>query len=218
MPATVAQGVWYILIVTRRTTRHFVAQIHQRQIFGNWREGFALDLHTLSSIFVGHDEFGRPRFESTRSEIGELLYRLKYNRDQSMVDEIAESAAGFVRAWQPGIDVIAAVPPSTIRAAQPVYLLAAALGQKLGLPVLHCLTTTRDPAPLKNVHDLDERMRLLAGLYAVDAAATSGKRILLFDDLYRSGATMNAITTTLYGQGRAADVFVLTITRTRSHR
>ena len=41
---------------------------------------------------------------------------------------------------------------------------------------------------------------------------------LLFDDLYRSGATMNEITTTLYDQGSAADVFVLTITRTRSNQ
>jgi len=40
----------------------------------------------------------------------------------------------------------------------------------------------------------------------------------LFDDLYRSGATMDAITTALYEQGKAADVFALTITRTRSFR
>jgi len=195
-----------------------VAQIHQRQILGKWRQGYALDLHTLTSIFVGHDEFGHPRFESTRSEIGELLYRLKYNHDQSVTDEIAEAAANFVKGWQPNLDVIVPVPPSTIRSVQPVHVLASALGQKLGIPVAHCVTTTRDPSPLKNVNDLDERMRLLTGLYAVDASATTGKSILLFDDLYRSGATMNEITTTLYDQGRASDVFALTITRTRSVR
>ena len=195
-----------------------MVQIQQRQILGKWRQGFALDLHTLASIFLGHDEFGHPRFESTRSEIGELLYRLKYNHDQSVVDEIAETAATFVRAWQPHLDVIVPVPPSTMRSIQPVHVLASALGQKLGIPVAHCLTTTRDPSPLKNVNDLDERMRLLAGLYAVDASATTGKRILLFDDLYRSGATMNEITGALYDQGHAADVFVLTNTRTRSVR
>jgi competence protein ComFC len=158
------------------------------------------------------------RFESTRSEIGELLYRLKYSHDQSVITEIAEAAANFVKGWQPNLDIIVPVPPSTTRSIQPVYVLASALGQELGIPVAPCLTATRDPSPLKNVNDLDERMRLLAGLYAVDASATTGKRILLFDDLYRSGATMNEITTAIYDQGHAADVFALTITRTRSVR
>ncbi len=45
-----------------------------------------------------------------------------------------------------------------------------------------------------------------------------GKGVLLFDDLFRSGATMNAITAALYDEGGAGNVFALTITRTRSHR
>ncbi|HEY1930424.1 MAG TPA: hypothetical protein VGG99_00280 [Acetobacteraceae bacterium] len=134
------------------------------------------------------------------------------------MDELAEAAARFVAAWQPRFDVIVPVPPSTPRSVQPVHLLASAVGHRLGITVAHYLTTTRDSSPLKNINDLDERIRLLAGLYAVDPSVTTGKRILLFDDLYRSGATMNEITTALYDQGRAADVFVLTITRTRSVR
>jgi len=42
--------------------------------------------------------------------------------------------------------------------------------------------------------------------------------VLLFDDLYRSGATMNAIAAALLDEGGAADVFALAITRTRSKR
>lgn len=42
--------------------------------------------------------------------------------------------------------------------------------------------------------------------------------MLLFDDLYRSGATMNEITALPYDQGKAAEVYALTITRTRSNR
>jgi competence protein ComFC len=196
----------------------FVVQIRPRQILGRWRQGFALDLHTLSSSFVGHDEFGHPKFESTRSEVGELLYRLKYSQERSVIDEITDAAASFVKGWQSSLDIIVPVPPSTKRSMQPVNVLADSLAQKLGIPVAHCLTITRDPSPLKNVNDLDERMRLLAGLYSVDASATTGKRILLFDDLYRSGATMNEITIALYDQGHAADVVALAVTRTRSIR
>jgi predicted amidophosphoribosyltransferase len=195
-----------------------MADFRRRLIIGKWRGGLALDLQTLSSIFVGHDEFGHPRFETTRSEIGELLYKLKYSGDQSVVSEIADAAATLVKEWQPTVEVIVPVPASTRRSVQPVIVLANALGQRLGVPVNDCIATTRDPSPVKNVGDLDERMRLLTGLYSVNAGAVSGKKVLLFDDLYRSGATMNEIATTLYDQGQAADIFALTITRPRSIR
>lgn len=47
--------------------------------------------------------------------------------------------------------------------------------------------------------------------------ATARKRVLLFDDLYRSGSTLNAITDVLLQAGQATSVSVLTLTRTRSH-
>ncbi len=104
------------------------------------------------------------------------------------------------------------------RAVQPVILLAKGIGDALGLPVAECLSTTRPPTQLKGVIDRDKRKELLAGLYAVDAKHTEGKGILLFDDLFRSGATMNAITELLMGEGKAASVRALTITRTRSNQ
>jgi predicted amidophosphoribosyltransferase len=63
-----------------------------------------------------------------------------------------------------------------------------------------------------------ERWRLLEDLHEVDQVKLDGKRVLLFDDLFRSGATMNAITGSLYDQGRASDEYALTLTRTRSHQ
>lgn len=73
------------------------------------------------------------------------------------------------------------------------------------------------PLPeLKDVYEYDARVKLLLTAHAVDRAATVEQRILLFDDLFRSGATMNAITTALYEDGQAGEVFALTITRTRS--
>lgn len=42
--------------------------------------------------------------------------------------------------------------------------------------------------------------------------------VLLFDDLYRSGVTMNAVSSLLYEKGGVAHVSALTITRTRSNQ
>jgi competence protein ComFC len=46
----------------------------------------------------------------------------------------------------------------------------------------------------------------------------AGRKVLLFDDLYRSGATMSSIAAALHDQGGSGDVFALTVTRTRSRR
>lgn len=191
---------------------------HPRKILGRWSTGYALDLHTTGSIYIGDDEFGHPQFETTRTPIGELLYRLKYRHDEEAVGEMVEAAETLIRKWNAQCDVIVPVPPSATRNFQPVFVLAAAIGKQLGVPVKHAVTKVRDVPQLKNIYDLDERLKLLEGLYAVDAAQTRGKRVLLFDDLYRSGATMNAITTVLYQDGGAADVKALTITRTRSNQ
>lgn len=191
--------------------------VHPKKISGRWRDGFALDDHTISSEYVGDDEFGRPQFDTKRSDIGELLYRLKYRSDMSTVPSIVDAVASFLNSWNPGVGLIVPVPPSRTRASQPVLVVADALAQQLGLPCAStCVTRVRDVPELKNVYDYDERTRLLTDTHSVDKAELQGRKILLFDDLYRSGATMNAISAALYDQGGATDVFALTITKTRS--
>ena len=195
-----------------------MASFVRRKILGQWKEGFALDLHTLNSTFIGHDEFGHPRFETQRSEIGELLYKLKNKGDQTTIPEIVEAVESLMQAWSPSVDILVPVPPSTHRAVQPVLAMAEAISQRLRIPLVRCVRRTRDVPQLKNTFDLDERAKHLENLHAIDDAATRGKAILLFDDLYRSGATMNVITNELYEAGRASNVVALAITRTRSRR
>jgi predicted amidophosphoribosyltransferase len=188
------------------------------KIPGRWREGFVLDYHTVGSTYVGDDEYGHPIFDTKRTEVGELIYRLKYRSDTSVVDELVRITAEFVASWNPGADIIIPVPASrSDRPQQPVLVLAEGLSMRLGIPVKNdCVTRVKDLPELKNVYDYDARLHLLAEAYAVEASVIAKKKVLLFDDLYRSGATMNAITAALYDQGQAADVFALAITRTRS--
>jgi predicted amidophosphoribosyltransferase len=174
-------------------------------------------LQTLSSTPIGYNEFGHMQFDTKRSEIGELLYRLKYRSDQSVVQEIVDSVAQVIQP-SANIDAIVPVPSSRPRAVQPVPILAAAIGQRLNIPVADCVKRTKELPQLKDIYDLDERAKLLEGAHTIDKAAVEGKKVLLFDDLYRSGATMNAITTLFYEQGGARDVVALTITRTRSNQ
>ncbi len=195
-----------------------MAAINPQVIVGNWESGVALDVHTISSTHNGFDQFGNDVFVTVRSELGELLYRLKYRVDQTAVAEIVAAAAQFLKPHRAKFDLIVPVPPSTPRVVQPVIVLANGIGAALAAPVVQCITTTRPTTQLKEVTDPQERQKLLEGLHAVDPVHTQGKNILLFDDLFRSGATMRAITDVLLQQGKTASVRVLTITKTRSNQ
>ena len=44
------------------------------------------------------------------------------------------------------------------------------------------------------------------------------KKVLIIDDLYRSGTTLNEISKVLYEQAYVNNVYVVTLTHTRSNR
>lgn len=192
--------------------------LHPQRIEGKWKFGVALDFHTTSSTAVGNNEYGHMQFDTVRPEIAELLYQLKYRGNQEIVPQIVAAVAKFLSPHRTKFDLMVPVPPSSVRVIQPVIILARGIGAAVDLPVVECIATTRTTAQLKGVTDPEKRRELVDGLYAVDAGQTVGKRVLLFDDLFRSGTTMNAVTGVLLSQGQAATVSALTITKTRSNQ
>jgi len=178
-------------------------------------EGYALDIQVVSSNFIGYDEFGHPRFDTTRSEIGEHLYKLKYGNESASIDPIVETIAQFVRSWKIQIDLIIPVPPSNLkRTSQPLLELARALGAKMGIPLCEdCLVKVKGTAQLKNIQDYQARVKLLENAFTVATEQTRGKNVLVFDDLYQSGATLHEIARILSGVGLVSNVYVLAVTR-----
>ena len=69
--------------------------MHPMRVPGSWREGYVLDYHTKSSEFLGYDEYGHPRFETIRTEVGELLYRLKYRGRKDALAELVAGSGGL---------------------------------------------------------------------------------------------------------------------------
>jgi len=99
--------------------------ISPKQIKGNWTAGYALDIHTLSSEFIGHNEYGHPQFDTKYSDMGQLLNRLKYKSDKSVLGMIVEVAGEFLNSKNWPVDLIVPVPPSrSVRAFQPVIAVA----------------------------------------------------------------------------------------------
>lgn len=89
----------------------------------------------------------------------------------------------------------------------------------LGIDVsIYCAIKVKETSELKRIFDFEQRMRILADVFEVRDPVVAGRTVLLFDDLYRSGATLNAVTRVLLEQGKARDVYALTLTITRRMR
>ena len=88
-----------------------MTEINPKRIAGSWTEGFALDFHTLSSEYIGDDEYGHPQFDTKRSEIGELLYKLKYREDKSVLGDLVTTVSQFIKSTNWPVDLIVSVPP-----------------------------------------------------------------------------------------------------------
>ena len=179
----------------------------------------SLDVHTTSSEFLGYDQNGHAQFDTTRSPLGELLYQLKY-RGKPTASQVASVMADFFDGKPNAlsrIDLIVPMPASTARAVQPVAEVAKALAKKLNKQfVADALKKTRETPGLKGIQDAEERRELLDGAFEAARTLVMGKGVLLVDDLYRSGATANAVTLALIAAG-ASRVYFLAATRTRSH-
>ena len=104
---------------------------------------------------------------------------------------------------------------------QPVDAIATALGVQRGVHVLvGYLEKESSDTELKSVADPEQRVKLLKGVIRIagEDGKLLGKTVLLVDDLFRSGATLNACCRILKEKAGVASVSVLTMTKTRSNR
>ena len=98
-------------------------------------------------------------------------------------------------------------------------MIVSAIGQQLGIPfATEAILSTKALPELKGVDDYTTRLDLLRDAYRVDPTRTANASVLLIDDLFRSGASLNSAANVLADTGGVVDLCALTITRTRSNR
>jgi ComF family protein len=98
------------------------------------------------------------------------------------------------------------------RGFNPAYLLAREIGRLSGIPSRHALRKIRPTAPQSTLSGAARRRNVRGAFRVKDAATIAGKRILLVDDVYTTGATANACAKVLKDSG-AHYVAVLALAR-----
>lgn len=193
-------------------------EVRVRKIEGGWDLGYVLHKHTLSSVHLGVDERGHNRFDTTRSEPGEALYQLKYKSDWSKVDPLAKQIKETLLPLFGQIGLIIPMPASTVRLKQPVNELAYALGKLAGTPVFDSMIV-KAPAPagspaLKDLHSREDKDAALAGRFTINEMITNEGpfNALLLDDLFDTGATMDAVCQALRTYKKINRIYVAAIT------
>lgn len=185
-----------------------------QQINGNWDDGYVLSKHTISSTYRCDDENGRPQFDTVRSKLGEALYQLKYRNDWKQVAPLAAELAAHIWPLFDRIDLIVPMPASTQRNRQPVRELALALAALVNAKASDTLLTKAPTTQLKNVATKEEKAAILAGQFTVADVipGNAGHNVLLLDDLFHTGASMEAACTALRGYPKIGRIYVAAVT------
>ncbi len=194
-----------------------MVKIDPRKIAGPWVEAFTLDRHVESSVPVGTTPRGYTAFDTKRTDLGELVYQLKYGAKKGVLEGIIAAAEEFVRGrWRLHFDYVVPAPPSIIRKTQPVVEIARGLADRLGIVTCeNAVTKVKSTSQMKNVKDWAERKKLLEEAIQKGSGDVEGKHILLVDDLMESGSTLRRVADVLLNDGGAASIHALVLTRTK---
>lgn len=193
-------------------------QVQLKQLNGCWNLGYALHKHTLSSVYLGDDIYGHPQFDTTRSEPGEALFKLKYRSDWSQVGLIAGQIQTSLLPLFQNVGLIIPMPASTVRVRQPVNEIANELGRLTNIPVFDTIVVKADPPEgspqLKNMNTRAEKDAALQGRFSINPSITNegSWNALLLDDLFDTGATMDAVCQALRAYPKIDQIYTAAVT------
>lgn len=185
------------------------------RIKGPWDQGWVLDKHMLKSKYLGDGPSGRPQFDSVRTEVGEATFLLKYRNQWDRAPLLAKALAETVCPKLGTIGFIAPMPASNQRARQPVNEVATALGRILKVPAIpDLLVKTPNGKSLKDLTTKEEKLAALEGtIHVNDTIRKAGRwNVLLIDDLYDSGASMEVAAVALREYSKVNKVYVAALT------
>ncbi|MDD3797263.1 MAG: ComF family protein, partial [Lachnospiraceae bacterium] len=144
------------------------------------------------------------------------IHRMKFQNRREYLDfyaeEMVRESRRYLLAWKP--DVLIPIPmyrrKEKARGYNQSRLLAEKIGRLTGIEVdCKSVIRCRETLPQKEL-TAQERKKNLKGAFQITAPEQIKKRILLIDDIYTTGATVDAVSSLLKKHG-AGPVYFLTI-------
>ena len=184
------------------------------------------DDHTCGVCLERSPQFTRahswacyPREEATEHPLRQVIQKFKYGRKVALGKPLgrlmARGCEEFLRACNAQTIIPVPLHPKRLRwrGFNQSVLLARQIGCAYKLP-LDCFTLYRkiDTPPQTRLPEEDRRKNIRGAFALNGETALDGKRLLLVDDVYTSGATVNECSRVLK-RGGAREVFVLTLAR-----
>lgn len=188
------------------------------KIHGSWTEGYAMDIHVISSEFLGYNEYDHAEFNTIRSDIGNLVYQLKYQNKKNKVNDIIKLIDPFLKQWTviKDIDFVIPIPPTKKnRIFQPVFEISDEIAKHINKPIIFDLLEKINSEQLKNLNP-EEKNNAISGSIVKHKNFIRKVNILLIDDLYKSGTTLNEVCKILKTDANVNNIYVLTMTKTKN--
>lgn len=165
------------------------------------QQEFCRDCSTVKHKYLR----GRALYEY--SSAAASIYRFKYGGRQEYADFYGEEMVKYLRDFIEGVapDAIIPVPLHRRRKNDRGYnqaeLLAKAVGKRMGIPVYtKLLARVKNTAPLKQQNP-KERQNNLKKAFNVRQNDVKLKKVLVVDDIYTTGSTMDEISAVLQEHG-----------------
>jgi hypothetical protein len=175
---------------------------------GPWPRGMALDTYSRSEGYS----------EGEKTEVGDLLSRFKYG-GEGRLGRVLGGALASALGDDPGyreVEVVTHIPATRRRRGPDAACeLATVVARGLGVRCLpRLMARARRTALQKDVVEWAEKKENVAGAFRVRRAElVRGRKVLLVDDVYDSGATLEEGWRVLMEAG-AREVVVATVART----
>ena len=149
--------------------------------------------------------------------IRDLIIKYKYAGKKELSRPFSQIMIPFFNLYfkEKGVDYIIPIPlhqnREKKRGFNQVGLMARELTQLTGIPLQDGLVRIKDSLPLYNL-STEERLRVITGCFTiVERSNLSDKTILIIDDIFTTGTTVNEASAVLLNQGKARAVYVLTL-------
>ena len=164
---------------------------------------------------MGEDASGHARFDNERTDVGEATYQLKYQSDWSQAKRLAKALADHVYPKFRDVGLIVPMPATKTRWRQPVTEVVEALGKLVGTPVFtELLLKAPNGKSLKDLSTKQEKIEAIGSSLSVKDCIEGDDRhnLLLVDDLFDTGASMQAACEVLSAYPKVRKIYVAALT------